>query len=153
MMSTGVQAVQVAVHHVGYPRQRLPVFGFQTLKPVSYTHLPKKAAEHFREALRLDPQNDWARRGIIEALKARHFIYALMLKYFLWMARFSRGGQMGILLAAYFGNRILAGVAHANPNLAPWILPLRILYVAFALMTWLAYPLFNLCLLYTSRCV
>jgi tetratricopeptide (TPR) repeat protein len=107
---------------------------------------PKKAAEHFREALRLDPQNDWARRGIIEALKARHFIYALMLKYFLWMARFSRGGQMGILLAAYFGNRILAGVAYANPNLAPWILPLRILYVAFALMTWLAYPLFNLLL-------
>ena len=77
---------------------------------------PKKAHEHFREALRLDPQNDWARRGIIEALKARNFIYALMLKYFLWMAKFSRGGQVGILLAAYFGNRILVAVAQANPG-------------------------------------
>jgi tetratricopeptide (TPR) repeat protein len=107
---------------------------------------PKKAAEHFREALRLDPQNEWARHGIIEALKARNIIYALMLKYFLWMAKFSKRGQWGIILAGYFGNRILSVIAHDNPNLAPWILPLQILYIAFALMTWLAYPFFNLLL-------
>ncbi|HEV2694850.1 MAG TPA: tetratricopeptide repeat protein [Verrucomicrobiae bacterium] len=106
----------------------------------------KKAAEHFREALRLDPQNDWARQGIIEALKARNIIYAVMLKYFLWMAKFSQRGQWGILLAGYFGNRLLGVIAHENPALAPWILPLRILYIVFALMTWLAYPLFNLLL-------
>ena len=71
---------------------------------------PKQAAEHFREALRLDPQNEWARHGIIEALKAKNFIYAVMLKYFLWMGKFSQGKQWGILLAGYFGNRILAVV-------------------------------------------
>jgi tetratricopeptide (TPR) repeat protein len=107
---------------------------------------PKKAAEHFREALRLNPQNEWARQGIIEALKAKNIVYALMLKYFLWMAKFSRRGQWGIVLAGYFGNRILGSIASNNPNLAPWILPLQILYIAFALMTWLAYPLFNLLL-------
>jgi tetratricopeptide (TPR) repeat protein len=107
---------------------------------------PKKAAEHFREALRLNPQNEWARQGIIEALKAKNFIYALMLKYFLWMAKFSQRGQWGIILAGYFGNRMLGYIASNNPDLAPWILPLRILYIAFALMTWLAYPLFNLLL-------
>ena len=107
---------------------------------------PKNAAEHFREALRLDPQNEWARQGIIEALKARNIIYALMLKYFLWISKFSRRGQWGIVLAGYFGNRILAMVAQSNPDLAPWILPLRILYIAFVLMTWLAYPFFNLLL-------
>jgi tetratricopeptide (TPR) repeat protein len=107
---------------------------------------PKKASEHFREALRLNPQNEWARQGIIEALKARNFIYALMLKYFLWMAKFSRRGQWGIILAGYFGNQMLAAVARTNSDIAPWILPLRILYVCFALMTWMAYPLFNLIL-------
>lgn len=107
---------------------------------------PKQAAEHFREALRLDPQNEWARQGIIEALKARNFIYAVMLKYFLWMGKFSQGKQWGILLAGYFGNRILAAVAVEQPSLAPWIWPVRIAYIAFALMTWLAYPLFNLLL-------
>jgi Flp pilus assembly protein TadD len=107
---------------------------------------PKEALEHFREALRLDPQNEWARRGIIEALKARNFIYALMLRYFLFMAKFSRRGQWGIVLGAYFGNQILRALAQANPGWAPWILPLRILYIVFALMTWIASPLFNLLL-------
>jgi tetratricopeptide (TPR) repeat protein len=107
---------------------------------------PKKAAEHFREALRLNPENEWARRGIIEALKARNIVYGVMLKYFLWMGKFSRRGQWGIVLTGYFGYRILGVVANDNPGLAPWILPLQILYIAFALMTWLAYPFFNLLL-------
>lgn len=107
---------------------------------------PKRALEHFREALRLDPQNEWARRGIIEALKARHFIYALMLRYFLFMAKFGRRGQWGIVLGAYFGFQALRAVARANPAWEPWIFPLCILYVAFALLTWIASPLFNLLL-------
>ncbi len=106
----------------------------------------KKAAEHFREALRLDPQNEWARQGIIEALKARNFLYAIMLKYFLWMSRLSSGAQWAIIIGGYFGNRALGAVAKSNPDLAPWILPVRILYLVFVLMTWLAYPFFNLLL-------
>lgn len=107
---------------------------------------PKEALEHFREALRLDPENEWARQGIIEALKARHFAYAIMLRYFFWMSRLSRRAQWGVILAGYFGNRILASVADANPALAPWVLPLRILYVIFVLLTWTAVPIFNLML-------
>jgi tetratricopeptide (TPR) repeat protein len=107
---------------------------------------PKPALEHFREALRLDPTNEWARQGIIEALKAHNLIYAVMLKYFLWMSRLSSQAQWGILLGGYFGNRVLAGLAKSNPDLAPWVLPVRIIYVAFVLMTWIADPLFNLLL-------
>jgi len=107
---------------------------------------PKKAAEHFREALRLDPENEWARQGMVEALKARNIIYAMMLKYFLWMSRFSRRGQWAIIIGAYVGNRILGVMAATNPALAPWVLPLRVLYVCFALMTWMASPFFNLLL-------
>jgi hypothetical protein len=62
------------------------------------------------------------------------------------MAKFSRRGQWGIILGAYFGNQLLRALAQANPNWAPWILPLRILYIVFALMTWIASPLFNLLL-------
>ena len=51
---------------------------------------PAKAMEHFREALRLNPNMAWARQGIVEALKARHFIYRWMLGYFFWMLRLSR---------------------------------------------------------------
>lgn len=107
---------------------------------------PKKAMEHFREALRLDPNNEWARGGIVEALKARHFIYAVMLRYFLWMARLKPGAQWGVLIGVVLGNRMLAGLSDANPDLAPWILPLRILLFSFVVMTWTAGGLFNLLL-------
>jgi tetratricopeptide (TPR) repeat protein len=107
---------------------------------------PKEALEHFREALRLDPQNEGARRGIIEALKARNFVYALMLRYFLFMAKFSRRGQWGIIVGAYIGYQLLRALKAADPALGPWVLPFLILYVVFAVMTWIASPLFNLLL-------
>lgn len=107
---------------------------------------PTKALEHFREALRLDPTNEWARAGIVEALKARNPVYGLLLRYFLWMSRLPGGVQWGIILGGFFLNRLLGTAAKANPALAPWILPVRILYLVLALLTWTADPLFNLLL-------
>jgi tetratricopeptide (TPR) repeat protein len=107
---------------------------------------PEKALHHFREALRLDPDNEWARAGIIEALKARHFIYSLFLRYFLWMAKLNPNVQWGIILAGWFGNRLLGAMAQGNPQLAPFIWPVRLVYLAFVFLTWTADPLFNLLL-------
>jgi tetratricopeptide (TPR) repeat protein len=106
----------------------------------------KEAMEHFRESLRLDPTNDWARAGLVEAIKAGNPIYAVMLKYILWMAKLSPRTRWLIIIGGYFGSRVLAGLAHENPELGPLVNPLRILYVAFALLTWLAVPVFNLSL-------
>jgi tetratricopeptide (TPR) repeat protein len=107
---------------------------------------PLKALEHFREALRLDPENEWARLGIIEALKARNLVYGFVLRYFLWMSKLSARLQWGVIIGGYLGNRLLASAAREHPELRPWILPLRILYIAFVLLTWTADPLFNLLL-------
>jgi tetratricopeptide (TPR) repeat protein len=107
---------------------------------------PKRALEHFREALRLDPTNEWARAGIVEALKAQNIIYGLMLRYFLWMSKLSTGAQWGIIIGGYLLNRVLTGTARANPDLAPWLLPFRILFLVAVLLTWTADPLFNLLL-------
>src|SRR5690606_1373599 len=64
---------------------------------------PKEALEHFREALRLDPNYEYAQHGIVEALKARNFIYRWMLAYFLWMSRLSDRAKWGVILGGYFG--------------------------------------------------
>ncbi|HEY5753931.1 MAG TPA: tetratricopeptide repeat protein [Chthoniobacterales bacterium] len=106
----------------------------------------KVALDHFREAMRLDPNQEWARAGIVEALKARNPIYGLLLRYFLWMSRLSGPAQGFIILGAYFGNQLLRNVAQAQPALAPWILPIQIAYIVFALSTWLASPFFDLVL-------
>jgi tetratricopeptide (TPR) repeat protein len=107
---------------------------------------PKRAMEHFREALRLDPELDWARIGIVEALKAHHFVYRVMLKYFLWMSKLSGRAQWVVILAVYFGQRLVRTVAQNSPEFAPYAWPVYYAILAFVLLTWLADPLFNLLL-------
>lgn len=107
---------------------------------------PKQAMEHFREALRLDPNSDWARSGIVEALKARHFVYRWMLAYFLWMNRLGSRAQWGLIIGGFIGYQVLLELARDRPELAPWILPLIAGYFVFAMLSWLAYPFFNLLL-------
>jgi Tfp pilus assembly protein PilF len=107
---------------------------------------PKKALEHFREALRLDPTLEFAQAGMVEALKARYLIYRLMLRWFLWMSSLGRKWQWGIILLLFFGMRVTRQVAAGNPNLAPVLWPIYGILVGFAVLTWLAYPFFNLML-------
>ncbi|MEX2118149.1 MAG: tetratricopeptide repeat protein [Pirellulales bacterium] len=109
---------------------------------------PLKAAEHFREALRLDPEAEWAREGIIEAIKARNPIYRLMLRYFLWMARLPPRTQWLVIIGVFIVARVARSIARNNPDLAPYVIPLLVLYVVFAFMTWLAQPLFDVLLLF-----
>lgn len=107
---------------------------------------PREAITHFREALRLDPESEWARRGIVEALKAQNFVYRLMLGWFLWMSRLPRQVQWGIILGGVFGMDMLDSLGRGQPALVPLILPIKIAYIIFACLTWLAVPLFNLLL-------
>ncbi len=107
---------------------------------------PKRAMVHFREALRLDPTLEHARVGVIEALKARNVVYRLLLRYFFWMSRLSRKAQWGVILGAYFGQHVIRKVSESSPALAPILEPILALYLVFALLTWLAQPLFNLLL-------
>lgn len=107
---------------------------------------PKRAMEHFREALRLDPNLEWARAGIIESMKARHFIYRWMLAWFLWMSRFPPRVQILLVLGIVFGNQILATICNAVPALVPIQGPIVLAYLLFAWMTWVAPTLFNLVL-------
>ena len=106
----------------------------------------KAALDHFREALRLNPQMEWARQGILEALRARNPLYALLLRYFLWMSRLRGRLQMGVVMGAWVGNQVIRSLQRSNPALAPYLAPLVIAYLAFAYLTWTARPLFNLLL-------
>jgi tetratricopeptide (TPR) repeat protein len=107
---------------------------------------PEKALHHFQEALRIDPTSEWARSGIVEAMKARHIIYRWMLGYFLWMMRFSPKVQMALLFGIVIGNSVLANLAEKIPLLRPLKVPIIVCYLLFVLMTWIAQPLFNLIL-------
>lgn len=106
-----------------------------------------QALAHFREALRLDPDMEWARAGIVEALKARHAVYGMMLRYFFRMGRLDASAQWYISIGGIIGYQVLRGVARSTPALAPVIYPVLGLYLLFVLLTWIADPLFNVVLL------
>lgn len=110
---------------------------------------PKEALEHFGEALRRNPELEWARQGVLEALRARWLPYRLMLRYFLFMSRLSSRAQWAIILAGYFGFRAIRAWARAYPELAPYLWPLLGAFIAFAVSTWLAVPLANLTLMFS----
>ncbi len=106
----------------------------------------QQALVSFQEALRLDPNLEYARSGIIEALKARHLIYRWMLAYYLWTARLSGRLQWALILGLMLGSRLVRGLAQADPNLAPVAALVGVGYFAFMYLTWTASPLFNLLL-------
>jgi tetratricopeptide (TPR) repeat protein len=107
---------------------------------------PKLALEHFREALRLDPNYESAQLGIVEALKAHNVVYRWMLTYFLWMSRLDNRTRWIVILGGYFGAKFLRNVARNTPSLELWIMPILVVYFIFVWLTWFAIPLFNLLL-------
>lgn len=106
-----------------------------------------EAQEHFREALRLDPNNQYAQAGMVEAIKARNIFYRLFLRYVFWMNRMSAQYQWAFIIGIYVGYRVVRGIANSNPDLAPYLQPLLYAYIFFALSTWFFEPISNLFLL------
>jgi len=93
------------------------------------TNRPHEALENFREALRLDPTSDYARAGLVEALKARYWVYRTFMRFMYWVSSLSAGLRRGLLVGAYV-------VARFVPVLLPF-------YLVFAYMSWFKDALFN----------
>jgi tetratricopeptide (TPR) repeat protein len=138
-----------AMESVDYALDRAPEDAFSHANQGwNYLHrnAPRKAQEHFREALRLDPDLDYAREGMLEALKARNPVYRIMLAYFLWLGRQSARFQWAFILGVFFGVRIARSLSASQPdyNWVWW--PLLGLFYTFVYLSWTAQPMFNLML-------
>jgi Tfp pilus assembly protein PilF len=107
---------------------------------------PRRAQDHFREALRLNPELEYARQGMLEALKARNPLYRGMLAYFLWMGRQSGHMQAVFIIGTFFGLRFVRTFAGQNPRWGPVLWPLVVAFYIFIYLSWTAGPMFNLLL-------
>ena len=109
---------------------------------------PKRAMTHFRESLRLDPDHDWARAGLVEAMKARLPPYRWLLAYLLWTTRLSSQARWGLVIGLWLGVQVLVRVADAAPALFVFVLPVVAAYVLFVLLSWIGSPVADLLLLF-----
>ncbi len=89
----------------------------------------KKALQHFQEALRLNPNSDFAREGLVEALKAKYWIYRAVLNLNYKMLSMSSGARWGMLIGIILFVRVI-----------PFLLPLYLMLIFF---TWFSDLIFN----------
>ncbi len=106
----------------------------------------KEALVHFSEALRLNPNSEAAKSGLVETMKAKYWFYRQFLKYAFWMSRLSSRNQWAFIIGLYVIIRILRSLADQNEFLGLIIGPIVILYLIFALSSWFIMPLSNLML-------
>ncbi|AFZ03034.1 tetratricopeptide repeat protein [Calothrix sp. PCC 6303] len=112
---------------------------------LSHGKSPDKALEYFREALRLNPNLEWARQGVIEALKAQNPVYRMILRYFLWSSRLTQRNRWIFAVGLYFAIRLLlAGLNQAG--FSQLVAVVAAVYLIFVILTWVADPLFTLLL-------
>lgn len=104
----------------------------------------RKALEHFREALKIDPNFEYAQAGMLEALKASNVFYRLFLKYSFWIGNLTAKYQWAVIIGFYFGFRMLRSLASSNETLRPYLTPLIILLGIIAFSTWIITPIGNL---------
>lgn len=96
----------------------------------------RQAETHFREALRLDPESDAAREGLLESFRARSWFYRVYLSYCFFLQKFTEGRQFLFIIGGYVLYRILRGVLETiNPLLA---LGAGLLWLGLVLWVWLA---------------
>jgi Tfp pilus assembly protein PilF len=97
---------------------------------------PKNAEEHFREALRLDPDSDMAREGLLESFRARSCFYRGYLAYTFFMQRFTGGKQWAIIIGIYVVYRFAVELMESFSSLVAGALVL--LWLALVMWVWLA---------------
>ena len=96
-----------------------------------------------REALRLDPTNEFARQGMIEALNSDRLIFRWFNGLRIKLSRLDSRVQFGLIFGFWIFVRVLNSVADDNPALKPYVLPITIVYLVLAMMSWMIDPLFN----------
>ncbi|KAA1257658.1 outer membrane protein PgaA [Rubripirellula obstinata] len=103
----------------------------------------KEAQVAFREALRLNPSNEFARDGMMNALNSRSIIFRGVYRYYVWISRLGQKAGMMLIFGAWILVQVLNSVADSVPAIRPFVTPIIIAYVLFAVMSWVATPLFN----------
>ncbi len=104
----------------------------------------KAALEHFKEALKNNPNLEYAQSGMAEAIKADNIIYRLFLNYFFRMQNLTGKYQWGVLIGIFIGMKVLRGIASSSDTLRPFLIPLIVLLYIFIFSTWIVYPISNL---------
>jgi tetratricopeptide (TPR) repeat protein len=106
----------------------------------------RAAEQHFLESLRLDPEMEPARDGLLDAFRARSPIYRAYLAYCFRMQQLSSGARWGVVLGLYFGVKF-SRILFTGP-MKPVGIGIAVLYAIFVFWVWIAKGIGNFILLF-----
>jgi Flp pilus assembly protein TadD len=110
----------------------------------------EEAQIHFREALRLNPNDEFAKSGMVSALCSRYVFFRLFYRFNVWLSRFAAKYQFLIFLAILFLPRVLGQFANTENGLGIMVLVVRGALLSIIVLTWLIEPLTHLALRFNS---
>ena len=107
---------------------------------------PLRAMQHFRESLRIDPRQNWAKEGIVAGLKAINPLYGLLLRFQFWLARLPSEVWSVVTVGFIVGVSVSLTLWKDRPDLRPVLATVGVALGSFVLALTFADPLFNLVL-------
>ncbi len=102
------------------------------------------AKKYFREALRLDPNNEYAKSGMMHAIKSTNVYYRLFLKYIFWMQGLKPGARWAVVIIGYLLIQVLNAYTSDLGVLRPVADVVIYAYLFFAVSTWIIGPISNI---------
>jgi len=104
----------------------------------------KESLEHFKSALILDPTSDYAKSGLVMALKAQNPLFNAFYKYYNWVGGLSSKARWGFIIGIFVLIQIAEHFSDTNSPIAPFLSMLVGLYICFVFMVWTINPIFNI---------
>lgn len=89
----------------------------------------KEAQNHFWEALKINPDNAFAKEGMKEVVRSKNPLYRFFMNYQFWLAKQQNNVQWLFILGIYFGTKFIGGLAKQFP----------ILWIAYGVLVFFAY--------------
>ena len=102
----------------------------------------KTARDHFRQALRINPNNNRARQGYKESLKANLPPYRWMLMFSLWLANKSKKARWSIIIVIWLAVQLLSRV-QGNDTVTLLVYSVLALYMLFVVFSWVGTSIAN----------
>ncbi|MCD6052641.1 MAG: Tetratricopeptide 1 repeat-containing protein, partial [Verrucomicrobia bacterium] len=104
------------------------------------------AKKHFLESLRLDPTNEEARHGLVNALNARHFIFGRALQLLLYLDHFRASALWLMIIGAIVAVRMLDRLVKTYPDAYAIAFVIKVIFFSTLILIVVAQPLFDIIL-------
>jgi len=104
----------------------------------------KESLEHFKSAVVLDPTSEFAKSGLVMAIKAQNPIFNAFYNYYNWINNLSAKARWGFIIGIFILMRVADNVSDSNSAMAPLFTVLIGVYICFVFMVWTINPIFNI---------